>query len=156
MRVRHRSGFTLFELLIVITLMGLVLAFAYPKISRTAKVASLRTARSSMITALNVTKSSAVTSGKCAYTKLTSSSVTVFTTPCQGGTQIQIVSNRDFQNDYGVTLTLTKGSGSALTADSIGFDPRGVPLNTSQSSVFTITNAGGNRTVTIGNYGMIQ
>src|SRR6478609_9679829 len=155
MRVRHRSGFTLFELLIVITLMGLVLAFAYPKISRTAKVASLRTARSSMITALNVTKSSAVTSGKCAYTKLTASSVTVFTTPCEGGTQIQIVSNRNFQNDYGVTLTLTKGGGSALSADSIGFDPRGIPLNTSQTSVFTITNTGGSRTVTIGNYGMV-
>jgi len=156
MSLRHRSGFTLFELLIVITLIGVVLALAYPKIGRTAKVASLRTARSSMITALNVTKSSAVTSGKCAYTKLTSSAVTVFTTPCQGGTQRQIVSNRNFQNDYGVTLTLTKGAGSALSADSIGFDPRGVPLNTTQSSVFTITNSAGSRTVSIGNYGMIQ
>ena len=156
MSVRHRSGFTLFELLVVITLIGLVLALSYPKIAKTAKVASLRTARSSMITALNVTKSSAVTSGKCAYTKLTASSVTVFTTPCEGGTQIQIVSNRNFQNDYGVTLTLTKGGGSALSADSIGFDPRGIPLNTSQTSVFTITNTGGSRTVTIGNYGMVQ
>lgn len=156
MTIRSRYGFTLFELLVVITLMGVVLAFAYPKIANTAKVASLRTARTSMITALNVSKSSAVTSGKCAYTKLTASSVTVFTTPCEGGTQREIVSNRNFQTDYGVTLTLTKGSGSALSADSIGFDPRGVPLNTAISSVFTITNTGGSRTVTVGNYGMIR
>lgn len=151
MSVRHRSGFTLFELLVVITLVGLVLALAYPKIGRSAKVASLRTARSSMITAINVTKSSAVTSGKCAYTKLTSSSVTVFTTPCEGGTQRQIVSNRNFQNDYGVTLTVTGAAG-----DSVGFDPRGVPRATGQTVVFTISNAGGSRTVTIGPYGMVQ
>jgi prepilin-type N-terminal cleavage/methylation domain-containing protein len=156
MRMRDRSGFTLFELLTVIVLMGIVLALAYPRMSSMATSASVRTARGAMITAVNVAKSSAVTSGKCGYLKLTASSVTVFTTPCQGGTQITIVSNRNFNSDYGVTVTLQKGSGSVLTADSLGFDPRGIPLNTAVSSVFTIAKNGATKTVTVGNYGRIQ
>lgn len=156
MRLRDRSGFTLFELLTVIVLMGIVLALSYPRMSSMATSASVRTARGAMITAVNVAKSSAVTSGKCAYLRLTSSSVTVFTTPCEGGTQITVVSNRNFNADYGVVLTLTKGSGSALQADSLGFDPRGIPLNTTQSSVFTITKNGNTKSVTVGPYGRIQ
>lgn len=156
MRMRDRSGFTLFELLTVIVLMGIVLAFAYPRMSSMATSASVRTARSAMMTAVNVAKSSAVTSGKCGYLRLTSSSVTVFTTPCEGGSQITVVSNRNFASDYGVAVTLTKGSGSALTADSLGFDPRGIPLNNTQSSVFTITKNNLTRTVTVGNYGRVQ
>jgi prepilin-type N-terminal cleavage/methylation domain-containing protein len=151
-----RRGFTLFELLTVIVLMGIVLAVAYPRMSSMATSASVRTARGAMITAVNVAKSSAVTSGKCSYLRLTTSSVTVFTTPCEGGTQINIVSNRNFNADYGVSLTLTKGSGSALTSDSLGFDPRGIPLNTQVTSVFTITKNGVTRSVTVGKYGRIQ
>ena len=101
MIVRQRAGFTLFELLTVIVLMGLVLAIAYPRINNIATNSSLRGARGAMITAVNVTKSSAISSGKCAFLKLSSSSVTVYTTPCQGGTQKEIVSNRNFGTDYG-------------------------------------------------------
>ncbi len=156
MRLHDRSGFTLFELLTVIVLMGIVLALAYPRMSSMATSASVRTARGAMITAVNVAKSSAVTSGKCGYLRLTSSSVTVFTTPCEGGSQITVVSNRNFSTDYGVAVTLTKGSSSALTSDSLGFDPRGIPLNNTQSAVFTITKNTKTSTVTIGNYGRVQ
>lgn len=156
MRLRDRSGFTLFELLTVIVLMGIVLAFAYPRMSSMATSASLRTARGAMITAVNVAKSSAVTSGKCAYLRLTSSSVTVFTTPCEGGTQITVVSNRNFASDYGVAVTIAKGGGTAVASDSLGFDPRGIPLNNTQSALFTITKNSRTSTVTVGNYGRVQ
>lgn len=157
MRFRDRSGFTLYELFVAITIMGLVLAFSYPRISRFATAGSLRTARGSMITAVNVSKSAAVASGRCGYLKLSASAVTVFTVNCQGsGTQKEIVSNRNFQNDYGVTVTMQKGSGSALSEDSIGFDPRGIPMNNTQSVLFTITKGGESRTVTVGNYGRVQ
>lgn len=157
MNVRSRSGFTLYELLIAIVMMGIVLTFAYPRISRFATSGSLRTARGSMITAVNVAKSAAVASGRCGYLRLTASEVTVFTVNCQGsGTQVTIVSNRNFQNDYGVTVTMQKGSGSALSADSLGFDPRGVPLNNTQTTLFTITKGGESKTVTVGKYGRVQ
>ena len=157
MNVRARSGFTLFELLTSIVLIGIVLAFGYPRISRIARSASLRTARSSMITAVNVAKSAAVASGRCGFLRLTASEVTVFTVNCQGaGTQITIVSNRNFQNDYGATVTMQRGSGSALTADSLGFDPRGIPINNTQAVTFTITKAGETKTVVVGNYGRVQ
>lgn len=157
MKVRDRSGFTLFELLTAIVLMGIVLTFAYPRISRFATSGSLRTARSSMITAVNVTRSAAVASGRCGYLRLTASEVTVFTVNCQGaGSQVTVVSNRNFQNDYGVTVTMKKGSNSALSADSLGFDPRGIPLNNTQSTLFTISKGGESKTVTVGNYGRVQ
>ena len=156
MIVRQRAGFTLFELLTVIVLMGLVLAIAYPRINNIATNSSLRGARGAMITAVNVTKSSAISSGKCAFLKLSSSSVTVYTTPCQGGTQKEIVSNRNFGTDYGVSVTLTKGSGSALATDSLGFDPRGIPVVNADTAAFTITKNGQTRTVTVGYYGRVQ
>ncbi|HVX89195.1 MAG TPA: GspH/FimT family pseudopilin [Gemmatimonadales bacterium] len=157
MNVRSRSGFTLFELLTAIVLMGIVLTFAYPRISRFATSGSLRTARGSMITAVNVAKSAAVASGRCGFLKLTSSSVTVFTVNCQGsGTQKEIVSNRNFQNDYGVTLTMQRGSGTPVSADSLGFDPRGIPINNTQSVTFTISKGGESKTVVVGNYGRVQ
>ena len=156
MRMRDRSGFTLFELLTVIVLMGIVLALAYPRMSSMAASASVRTARGALITAVNVAKSSAVTSGKCGYLKLATNAVTVFTTPCEGGSQITVVSNRNFERDYGVGVTIAKGGGTASDTDSLGFDPRGIPLNTTQSSVFTVTKSGLTKTVTIGNYGRIQ
>ncbi len=157
MKLRDRPGFTLFELLTAIVLMGIVLTFAYPRISRFATSGSLRTARSSMITAVNVTRSAAVASGRCGYLRLTASEVTVFTVNCQGaGSQVTVVSNRNFQNDYGVTVTMKKGSNSALSADSLGFDPRGIPLNNTQSTLFTISKGGESKTVTVGNYGRVQ
>ena len=153
---RDRSGFTLFELLTTIVLIGIVLAFSYPKLQGIARTASLRGARRAMTTAVNVAKTSAITSGKCSYLKITSSSVKVFTTPCSGGTQIEIVSDRNFSTDYGVDVTLTKGAGSAQTSDSLGFDPRGIPLSNAQSAVFTLTKSGSSYTVTVGNYGRVQ
>jgi hypothetical protein len=82
--------------------------------------------------------------------------VTVYTTPCQGGTQITVVSDRNFSTDYGVVVTLSKGGGSAATTDSLGFDPRGIPINTSQSADFVLTKSGSAYTVTVGNYGRVQ
>jgi prepilin-type N-terminal cleavage/methylation domain-containing protein len=153
---RDRSGFTLFELLTTIVMMGIIMAFSYPKLQYVARTASLRGARRAMGTAVNVAKTSAITAGKCSYLKITSSAVKVFTTPCEGGTQIEIVSDRNFVTDYGTTVTLTKGSGSASSSDSLGFDPRGIPLNNSQSAVFTLTKAGVSYTVSVGNYGRVQ
>ena len=153
----NRRGFTLYELFVVIVLMGIVLAFSYPRISRFARAGSLRTARGSMITAVNVTRSAAVASGRCGFLKMTATSVTVFTVNCQGsGSQIEVVSNRNFHNDYGVTLSMQKGNGSLLTSDSLGFDPRGVPINNTQATTFTITKGGETRTVIVGNYGRVQ
>ena len=152
----RRSGFTLFELLTTIVLIGIILAFSYPKLQGIARTASLRGARGAMITAVNVAKTSAIAAGKCSYLKITSSSVKVFTTPCSGGTQIEVVSDRNFSTDYGVSVTWSKGGGSAQTTDSLGFDPRGIPLNTAQSADFVLTKSGSSYTVTVGNYGRVQ
>jgi prepilin-type N-terminal cleavage/methylation domain-containing protein len=153
---RDRSGFTLFELLTTIVIVGIVLGMAYPKIMQMSQGISLRSARGALITALNVSKSSAIVSGKCSYLRLASNSVTVFTTACQGGTQIEVVSSRNFGVDYGVTTTLARGAGAAATTDSIGFDPRGIPINNAQTVTFTVTKGANTKDVVVGNYGRIQ
>lgn len=153
---RDRSGFTLFELLTTIVLVGIVLGISYPKIKQISQGANLRAARGALITALNVAKSSAIVSGKCAYLRLASEAVTVFTTGCQGGTQIEVVSNRNFSTDYGVTTRLAKGAGTAVATDSLGFDPRGIPINNTQTATFTVTKGSFTRNVVVGTYGRIQ
>jgi prepilin-type N-terminal cleavage/methylation domain-containing protein len=154
---RDRRGFTLAEALVVVVLIGVVVSFAVPTLRRVGNGTNLRGARSALITASNVAKSSAVTTGKCAYVKLNNNAVTVFLTRCGGtGGQTEVISNRNFGVDYGVTLTMTKGTGSALAVDSVGFDPRGIPINNTQAVVFTITRAGETKTMSIGNYGKLS
>ena len=97
----------------------------------------------------------AVTTGKCSYLKLNNNAVTVFLTACSGGTQTEVISNRNFGTDYSVTVTMTKGTGSALAVDSLGFDPRGIPMVNTQSTTFTITKAGESKTVVVGAYGRV-
>ena len=164
MNVRSRSGFTLFELLTAIVLMGIVLTFAYPRISRFARSGSLRTARGSMITAVNVARSAAVASGRCGYLRLSASAVTVFTQQCQGsGSEITVVSNRNFQNDYGVTVTIKQGTDSATAAATtgvssldVGFDPRGIPINNGVVTIYNITKGGESKIVMVGKYGKVK
>lgn len=151
-----RRGFTLYELFVVLVLMGLVGAIAFPKMMQIGNGSNLRGARGAMLTALNVAKSSAVTTGKCGFLRLDGNAVTVFLAPCGGSTQTTVISNRNFETDYGVDVTLAKGNGTPSSSDSIGFDPRGIPLNNSQTVTFTFTRSGESRTVVVGNYGRLQ
>jgi prepilin-type N-terminal cleavage/methylation domain-containing protein len=151
-----RRGFTLYELFVVLVLIGLVGAISFPKMMQIGNGSNLRGARGAMLTALNVAKSSAVTTGKCGYLKVNNDAVTVFLVACGGGSQTEVISNRNFGSDYGVDVTLTRGAGSPLAVDSIGFDPRGIPINNTQSAVFTFTRSGETKIVTVGNYGRLQ
>lgn len=152
----RQRGFTLFEVLVVMVLIGVITAFAAPSLIRIGNNANLRAARGALVTAVNVAKSSAVTSGKCSFIKLNNNSVSVFTTSCPGGTQTQIVSNRNFGTDYGVSVTVNKGGGTAAAVDSLGFDPRGIPTNNTQVDTFFITRNGNSRNVVVGMYGRVN
>lgn len=155
----HSRGFTLVETMVVVLLIGIVVGFATPSLIKIGNGANLRSARGALITAANVAKSSAVTTGKCSFLRISNNSVSVFTTSCPGGTQTEIVSNRNFGTDYSVTLLVKKngtcGNGSDAAVDSIGFDPRGIPMNHSQCTTMTITKAGETRSVTVGPYGRV-
>lgn len=151
-----RRGFNLVEVLVVIVLIGVVVGFAAPSLTRIGNGANLRGARGAMITAVNVAKSSAVTTGRCAFLKLNNNAVTVFLTACSGGTQTEVISNRNFGTDYSVDITMAKGAGTPAAVDSVGFDPRGIPMVNTQSTTFTITKSGESRTVVVGNYGRVQ
>lgn len=157
---QRRSGFTLVETLVVILIIGVVTAFAAPSLIRIGNNSNLRAARGALITAVNVAKSAALTTGKCSFMKINNNAVSVFTTSCPGGAQTEIVSNRNFGTDYSVTLAIKKngtcGSGTDAAVDSLGFDPRGVPVDHSQCTTFTITKAGSTRTVQVGFYGSVQ
>lgn len=154
--LRDRRGFTLYELFVVLVLMGIVGAIAFPKMMTINAGSNLRGARGAMLTALNVAKNSAVTTGKCGYLKIDGNAVTVYLSACGGSAQTTVISNRNFESDYGVDVTLAHGSGTGSSVDSIGFDPRGIPLVNAQTVTFTFTRSGQSRTVTVGNYGRLQ
>jgi general secretion pathway protein H len=60
----HRSGFTLFELLVVLTLVGLIAALVAPKLGGTYNRLHLRTAARDLAAVMRYARSQAVTRGR--------------------------------------------------------------------------------------------
>lgn len=132
MRAR-RIGFTLVELLIVMTLMGIMGMYAYPKLRGTTTSWSTRSARQQVTSMLIVARAAAVQNGSEA--RFIRSGNVARVTVDSNGTYVTLAS-RDLYRDHGVTFT-TGGT----ARDTVRFDPRGVAIGLTGSPIFKFTNA---------------
>ena len=129
----RRSGFTLVELLIVMTIMGIMGMYAYPKLRGTTTSWSTRSARQQVTSMLIVARAAAVQNG--AEARFIRSGNVVRVSVDSSGTQVTLAS-RDLYREHGVTLT-TGGT----ARDTVRFDPRGVAIGLTGAPIFKFTNA---------------
>lgn len=115
--MRHRPGFTLIELIIVVALVAIVTAMAAPTVNRAREQASMTSARQQLTATLVAARASAIQKGRPARMRVDGNVVTVWVETMADS--VQVVARTDFAEEYGVDLV-------AATADTLlSFDPRG-------------------------------
>lgn len=130
----RRSGFTLVEMLLVVVLLGLFSAIAYPRMKAPVARLSVRSARQQASEMLVVARSAAVQSG--AETRFIRSGNVLRTVMDSSGTWITIAAG-DLYATHGVTVAMT----GLLPKDTIRFDARGVAIGLTGTQTITFTNS---------------
>lgn len=113
--MRNRPGFTVVEMAIVTTMIGLVTAIAYPRLAVVREQSAITGAKRHLITQLNGGRASAIQRG--AEVRLRASGNAVWLTSEIGGVQTDISPVSELALTFGVTLTASQ--------DPVRFDSRG-------------------------------
>jgi prepilin-type N-terminal cleavage/methylation domain-containing protein len=136
----NRSGFTFLELLIVLTIMGVMTAMSLPKIFNVIHQTSARSARVGFGTLVVTARSVAVQRGCTATLHFTTGSAgLVWVTACKSASQSGI-------DTVGVVdqLATRFGVSIASSSSSLQFDSRGISIGYQPLTVvFTATSGGG-------------
>lgn len=139
----NRSGFTTIEMLIVVTLIGIIALIGFPKIRQSLDKANVRSARSAVGTLAATARAAAIQRGCPAVIHFSGSNATVWvTTNC--ATKVDTVSGvQQLGPRFNVMMS--------YTTDSLRFDPRGLSMdNLSGNTVIRYTgNAASNMDSTI-------
>jgi prepilin-type N-terminal cleavage/methylation domain-containing protein len=145
---RNPSGFTLVELLIVITIMGLMGMFVYPKLRGTTTSLSVRNARQQVLTMLVVARAASVQNGSEA--RFIRSGNVARVVVDSSGTFVTLLS-RDLYQEHGVTLA----NGGAAPRDTIRFDSRGMGIGLAGAATFKFTNSTVRDSICVSKYGKV-
>ena len=119
--VAGARGFTLIEMLIVVLLMGLLTAIAYPHTSGVRASAALRAARVQFVASLATARAAAVRFGRPAQLKRTGNSLQVLADTGGTGSFLSLSLPVALDTQFSVTLS--------ATVDSVVFGPRGLATN---------------------------
>lgn len=121
-RPRHRSGFTILELVVVMTIAGIIIAITGRGIS-SAYAGNNRTSASRVVGA-TLFQARALAIQRSMRSTLVRSGSTILIFGDSATTRMQLGKTVDLAARYGVTLT--SNVSPAIPRDSIFFDPRGV------------------------------
>ncbi|MES2524181.1 MAG: type II secretion system protein [Gemmatimonadota bacterium] len=116
-----RSGFTMIEALMVITVLGIVYLMVIPRISEIKSTSSLRAARQELTSAFAAARAAALQKGKNSTLTLTSGTATVSVFSGLNSTNITVLGPIGFGKELGTSLAAV--GGSPLT---VSFDARGL------------------------------
>lgn len=124
-----RSGFTLLELLVVLTIAGIMMAFAYPRVRESMHGEAVLGARRELMSQLARARSTAAQRGCRAELQLQAATATAYVTSCRTvGPGIDTIGEISrFGSRYRVAMT--------STGDSLGFGPTSIGLGTAPITV---------------------
>jgi len=123
--VAGARGFTVIEMLIVVVLLGLLTAMAYPRMSGVRNSAGLRAARVQFAASLATARAAAVRWGPPAQLKRIGNSIQVRADTGGTGSFVSLGLPVPLDSQFSVTLS--------ATVDSVVFGPRGLATNLSSS-----------------------
>ena len=135
---RLRRGYTLTEMLIVVSVVGLLTLFSLPKFAKLAERNRLSAARDELATAIATARAAAVQKGRTATLFLSGNKMWVTVVTNDAGTTSTVVPVKSFSTLYNVSVAALAPSG--LT--SVTFDMRGFASpRLSATGKFLITGA---------------
>jgi len=148
--VRRRNGFTLFELLTVVVIIGVVSMFAFPRMQEAWNRSSLRGARNKLVAIYASSRAAAIETNRTVWVHFRSDTVWVTATPRLATT------GSGTKDTIGVVQALDASYGVALvsSADSLQIDPRGLGVN-GGSTTFNITKDEYADTLVVSGFGRI-
>jgi prepilin-type N-terminal cleavage/methylation domain-containing protein len=148
-----RRGFTMFELIVVIVIIGVITLIGFPKIKDALDKTNIRSARVAAATYVATARAAAVERGCRGVVHFSGSTGTVWVTVCprmstSGSGTIDTIGVVDpLASLYNVTMT--------ETLDSVQFDPRGLRLNANTTTVLLTTSSGGRDSIVINQLGKV-
>lgn len=143
----NRRGMTLIELVIVFVIIGAIAAIAFPRIGDGLTRQNIRSARA-LFSALHArARGIAIQRGSQTQLIVNNGQVTIRSLNPVSGVNEQVGNMQDLAQRYGVTVS--------PTSFTLTFDPRGIGMETSQTTV-SITKAAYGTSVVISPVGRIQ
>ena len=124
---RSRAGFSMVELLVVISIMGILVMFAVPKIRTFRAGNNLRSAKAQVASSLATARAAAIQKGRQAVFAVRGNNlaVVVDTSATSGIQALVVLSSVPIDDRYGATISLTLPADSNVTYDSRGFGATG-------------------------------
>ncbi|HEY0969465.1 MAG TPA: GspH/FimT family pseudopilin [Gemmatimonadales bacterium] len=116
--MRPRSGFSLLELIIVLTLLATLTMIAAPRISVARERGSMSSARQQLSATLTSARAAAIQKGRPARLRVKDGVVSVWVLNMEDS--VQVVAPTNYSDEYGVSLSPSRASDTLIT-----FDPRG-------------------------------
>lgn len=142
-----RAGFTLVELMIVISMMSIVLAIAGPKITRTMTQANVRSANLEMSRRIAMARQAAIRRGRAATFMMNATHTKAWVNVTRNdGTTTLLADTLFLDVKYGVTAT--------ATVDQIAYDPRGF-ASLAADQTFSVTKGSVTKSVCVTAAGFI-
>ncbi len=141
--MREERGFSLIELLVVVTLIGIVVLMGFPKLQQSLATGGVRSAKSALLALFSRTKTVAAESSRTAKLNFNGNTVYITASPkLSGASGIDTVGTMmSLAGNYGVSLTVSP------LATSIDVDPRG--LAGSSTTYLILSRNGFSDTLTI-------
>lgn len=146
-----RRGFTLVELMMVVVIGGAIMLLGFPRLNQAFVSANLNGARSAVASTFARARAVAVETGRPTRLRFNGNSIFITASPrlvfVAGSDRDTVGTIQNLNQQFGVT--------AALSADDLGFDPRGFGTNTGTTTV-TVTKGSSSRTLTISAFGRVQ
>ncbi len=147
-----RRGFTLMELLLVVSMMGIVAAMAIPRMRTGSDRANLSSARDVVATYANNARRAAVTRGQTTRLRLLSDTMVMVVSENPAAPNDSVLAKASLRGQYRSTITLDGVAGGL-----IAFDKRGLVRGAGATRKLLITNADGVRdSVCISGAGLVM
>ena len=127
--MRQHRGFTLVEILVVITIVGILLSVVVPRYGSVAAAMRVHSAKQEMSSMLTQARATAIQTDRTVQVIRSNNLVTLVSV---NGAIRTTISQQDLGTQFGITLSSTK--------DTVGYDSRGMVAGNSVTLKFVVTN----------------